>query len=610
MKFLKEVLCVWKNNLLPALLGITPLLVIATFAGALTQNARTNLLILGLSIAAWTFGVTFSRETPERFPAKWTAALLPLLSASVVIGFVCTVIPEQLHDMVTVPGNSMPPGEFRKILHAVYIGACISFALYSWLAGYAGRRIGKATAPSLLAGLFLFLLAAPVLGGVSAAFLLAFPVIQYLYLKPYLAYMFGFLPAIPVFIVWLLILARRGGRNTLLRGARDFGVIAAGSLVIFAVACGVTLIRADGALELAKKSGRSLEFRLPHDAAGAAALAALNRASDAWYDKYSKQTPPVELPFESVHEWTGPESPVTEEMRKAAAAEIGTPEAKAFLAAAAELEKHRCFSTEKYEVNSYLSGLNRLRSLMRQLCGIAAVHHWKGEHGEILPALRLAQEISRVSASGPKLPMGGLIHSALDWMLANNIVELGPDGPQHAGEYRRYLDYFSRADYAIPDELEFLSSYLRKALEWPKELDYPHHNVQIPFLQRIFVISQVSGQVRERAEAQHILPQLRAAVKIEEPENAGEFLRTSLSSLKREKLSHAILPTLMALKLYRSLHGRYPEKLEALVPEILPRLPVDPATGKPFVYAPEGSGFTLTYRRDDREMNIGSSPTY
>jgi hypothetical protein len=40
----------------------------------------------------------------------------------------------------------------------------------------------------------------------------------------------------------------------------------------------------------------------------------------------------------------------------------------------------------------------------------------------------------------------------------------------------------------------------------------------------------------------------------------------------------------LACKIYKGRTGRYPENLEALVPEILPEIPVDPFTGKPLVY--------------------------
>ena len=49
----------------------------------------------------------------------------------------------------------------------------------------------------------------------------------------------------------------------------------------------------------------------------------------------------------------------------------------------------------------------------------------------------------------------------------------------------------------------------------------------------------------------------------------------------------------VALRRYRLDRGSYPAELSALVPAYLPRLPIDPVTGRPPVYERRGAGFTL-----------------
>jgi hypothetical protein len=49
----------------------------------------------------------------------------------------------------------------------------------------------------------------------------------------------------------------------------------------------------------------------------------------------------------------------------------------------------------------------------------------------------------------------------------------------------------------------------------------------------------------------------------------------------------------VALRRFQLERGRYPDDLIALVPAYLPRLPLDPFTGRPPVYARNGAGFTL-----------------
>jgi len=48
-----------------------------------------------------------------------------------------------------------------------------------------------------------------------------------------------------------------------------------------------------------------------------------------------------------------------------------------------------------------------------------------------------------------------------------------------------------------------------------------------------------------------------------------------------------------ALAVYRAEHGEYPEKLDALVPDVLSELPVDLYHEKPFVHQRGGEGYLL-----------------
>jgi hypothetical protein len=65
----------------------------------------------------------------------------------------------------------------------------------------------------------------------------------------------------------------------------------------------------------------------------------------------------------------------------------------------------------------------------------------------------------------------------------------------------------------------------------------------------------------------------------------------------------------LACKLFKSRTGAYPESLEALVPGILKEVPVDPFTGKPFVYRREGEGF-IVYSLGSNEKDDGGRSTY
>jgi len=81
--------------------------------------------------------------------------------------------------------------------------------------------------------------------------------------------------------------------------------------------------------------------------------------------------------------------------------------------------------------------------------------------------------------------------------------------------------------------------------------------------------------------------------------------------LKSAQLEASLLAARIGLacKIFKSRTGAYPESLEALVPGILKEVPVDPFTGKPFVYRREGKGF-IVYSLGSNEKDDGGRSTY
>ncbi|MFA5393916.1 MAG: hypothetical protein WC081_02340 [Candidatus Ratteibacteria bacterium] len=68
-----------------------------------------------------------------------------------------------------------------------------------------------------------------------------------------------------------------------------------------------------------------------------------------------------------------------------------------------------------------------------------------------------------------------------------------------------------------------------------------------------------------------------------------------------------------ALKIYKQKHGNYPDMLLSVSPEIIPELPLDPFTGKDYIYRKEGKGFILysvgPNERDDNGVYDPKHPT-
>lgn len=70
-------------------------------------------------------------------------------------------------------------------------------------------------------------------------------------------------------------------------------------------------------------------------------------------------------------------------------------------------------------------------------------------------------------------------------------------------------------------------------------------------------------------------------------------LTAGLQAEDRANTDYALVQLAAALAVYRAENGAYPEKLDVLVPGVLPQLPVDLFHGKPFVYQRDGEGYFL-----------------
>ncbi len=64
-------------------------------------------------------------------------------------------------------------------------------------------------------------------------------------------------------------------------------------------------------------------------------------------------------------------------------------------------------------------------------------------------------------------------------------------------------------------------------------------------------------------------------------------------SVKRREATFRLLQADLALRLYHHDHGAYPQSLDPLVPDYLSQLPIDPHSGRPFIYRPDGGDFLL-----------------
>ncbi len=113
-----------------------------------------------------------------------------------------------------------------------------------------------------------------------------------------------------------------------------------------------------------------------------------------------------------------------------------------------------------------------------------------------------------------------------------------------------------------------------------------HHDEELP-LWRAF--ERTADAEYEKLYARCIGPLLIAKDLAGNSPYQGIFANRDLLETRR-----AAVETVCALKQYKRAHGSYPADLEAMVPALLPAIPIDPFNGKPLRYklAGEGSGAT------------------
>jgi hypothetical protein len=76
--------------------------------------------------------------------------------------------------------------------------------------------------------------------------------------------------------------------------------------------------------------------------------------------------------------------------------------------------------------------------------------------------------------------------------------------------------------------------------------------------------------------------------------DTGENVKEAIKNSRNALSAHTrLLICDLAVRLYRVEHGKLPKRLEQLTPNYLQELPVDPFSGQPFTYRPDGEIFVL-----------------
>jgi hypothetical protein len=81
----------------------------------------------------------------------------------------------------------------------------------------------------------------------------------------------------------------------------------------------------------------------------------------------------------------------------------------------------------------------------------------------------------------------------------------------------------------------------------------------------------------------------------------------ALADASNVKARHRLHKLVVALMIYEKRHARFPEGLDALSPDIIAKVPVDPFSGKPYVYRREGGGLVVYSLDRDMKDDGGAS---
>ena len=375
------------------------------------------------------------------------------------------------------------------------------------------------------------------------------------------------------------VLKKRPGWKRLLAA---YGILILISMFVWGVFYGIQAVRLGMTLDRLAAEGRPMTLDAFYDRRKNA-KDGTEKISELFAMMKNPEFDTTDFPYNSSWDWkvswkADQKRSRKEEMIRVSESQLGE-KFSAGLAGLAEYDQIRIGGSYT-DFNSFGPVLNNIRRMVRTGAGRAAIAHYTGKTELILPRLKAVTPASRLLGHQPWL-IFELVHANLDLILGSQVVALGPDGPQYADDYRFFLNWIRGQDHSYRDccETEVSAELLRY---YDRKLT-GSLNPAIFFLIRPLLIETAFRYLRMSLRREkylaghHDLP-------------PDDLSRRGFLKVMGTK---GCLETAFALKLYRSLHGKYPASTTALVPEILSTLPLDPVTKKPFRYVLKNNGFEL-----------------
>jgi hypothetical protein len=186
-------------------------------------------------------------------------------------------------------------------------------------------------------------------------------------------------------------------------------------------------------------------------------------------------------------------------------------------------------------------------------------------------------------------------------------IAAGPDTRNSVDYYKKMLCDIDSINLVMPDETFRIYGYLKGE---DRLFYFGIPSMSNDFIRgfRLFYLPRqlqiAAAWTRRNIQANKLIEQALAGARRKEMEAELKSLRKDGARIPdsyyedvypyfRYRNLFTSYKICLSLKIYHIQYGKFPDSLQQLVPEILPKIPVNPETGKEYTYQPKDDGFLL-----------------
>ena len=234
---------------------------------------------------------------------------------------------------------------------------------------------------------------------------------------------------------------------------------------------------------------------------------------------------------------------------------------------------------------NFLSNLNSYRYACRRYCDRAVLFNLTGEADKMFAEYDKYLELDKKYEDIGLITY--LVQVATRTIWGQSIVINAPDEEKYASWYRKNLEWSKSWKVILSNEAGF---YLTDQRLVRYRLDTDSKLI-------LFIAIPIEKAVRCNG-FYGTLKMFEKYNKLKDLE-VFEFDGSQyITNLYRQRLAIVLNQIIFALKTYRAENGKYPDSLNALVPNYLDRIPPNPLKGEEFDYSSDGENFILLYNKE------------